>query len=198
MNQEALKLYLIEKLSFTKSQDYTIGYNGIIIQANANTLCDILSFLKNDTNFQCKILIDLFGCDYPNRRERFEVVYNLLSIVHNIRVVIKVHTKNDGIPSVHYLFDTAVWFEREAWDMYGIKFTNNPDLRRILTDYGFEGHPLRKDFPLSGYVEVHYDSKQEKVVYIPVELEQAYRNFDFVSPWEGSDYVLPGDEKANK
>ena len=135
--------------------------------------------------------------DYPNREERFDVVYNLLSISHNLRIRVKVHTDEDTpVPSVTGVFSSASWFERETWDLLGIYFDGHPDLRRIMTDYGFEGHPLRKDFPLTGYVELRYDDEQKRVVYEPVNLTQDFRNFDFLSPWEGLQGTLPGDEKA--
>jgi len=141
--------------------------------------------------------MDLCGADYPGREKRFEVVYHLLSYRHNERIRVKVQTDEiTPIPSVITVFPTANWFEREAYDLYGVLFSGHPDLRRILTDYGFEGHPLRKDFPLTGFVEVRYDEEQKRVVYEPVKLQQEFRNFDFHSPWEGTDYVLPGDEKA--
>jgi NADH-quinone oxidoreductase subunit C len=143
-----------------------------------------------------KQLVDLCGVDFPEREERFEVVYNLLSIKHNQRLRVKVSVgEDDAVESVAEVFSSAIWFEREAFDLYGIYFANHPDLRRILTDYGFEGHPLRKDFPLTGYVEVRYDSDQRRVVYEPVKLTQEFRTFDFTSPWEGM-LRLPGDEKA--
>ena len=136
---------------------------------------------------------------HPDREERFEIVYNLLSIAHNHRVRVKVSTdEKTPVPSIVPLFSAAGWFEREVWDMFGVFFTDHPDLRRMLTDYGFEGHPLRKDFPLTGYVEVRYDEEQKRVVYEPVKLTQDFRSFDFMSPWEGAEYILPGDEKAKK
>ncbi|MBY0430201.1 MAG: NADH-quinone oxidoreductase subunit C, partial [Rhodospirillales bacterium] len=143
-----------------------------------------------------KQLMDLCGIDYPQREQRFEVVYHLLSMKHNQRIRVKAPTDEDTpVPSVTGVFSAANWFEREAWDMYGIFFADHPDLRRLLTDYGFEGHPLRKDFPLTGYVEVRYDDEQKRVVYEPVKLTQDFRTFDFLSPWEGPG-LLPGDEKA--
>jgi NADH-quinone oxidoreductase subunit C len=146
----------------------------------------------------CHQLIDICGVDYPNRDCRFDVVYQLLSLRHNVRVRVKVGVK-DGflVPTIIPLFPAANWWEREAWDMFGIRFSDHPDLRRILTDYGFEGHPLRKDFPLTGYVEVRYDPDRQGVVYEPDHLNQAFRTFDFESPWEGMRAVLPGDEKAS-
>lgn len=158
----------------------------------------LLSLLKDNSDFLCSILTDLFVVDYPDRSQRFEVVYNLLSIKHNFRVIVRVGVDGDEIDTVMQLYSCASWYEREAWDMYGVKFNHNPDLRRILTDYDFEGHPLRKDFPLTGYKEVRYDIEQKKVIYEPVNLTQEFRTFDFLSPWEGTQYVLPGDEKAKE
>jgi NADH-quinone oxidoreductase subunit C len=160
------------------------------------SIIKVLLFLRDDQNCQFKQLVDLSGVDFPEREERFEVVYNLLSIKHNQRLRVKVSVgEDDAVESVAEVFSSAIWFEREAFDLYGIYFANHPDLRRILTDYGFEGHPLRKDFPLTGYVEVRYDSDQRRVVYEPVKLTQEFRTFDFTSPWEGI-LRLPGDEKA--
>ncbi|HVJ32771.1 MAG TPA: NADH-quinone oxidoreductase subunit C [Terriglobia bacterium] len=160
-----------------------------------------LTFLRDDQNCQFKLLLDICGVDFPDREPRFDVVYNLLSIKHNYRIRVKAPVAEDAaVPSVVGVFSTAGWFEREAYDMYGIFFDGNPDLRRILTDYGFEGHAFRKDFPLTGYVEVRYDEELKRVVYEPVRLPQEFRNFDFVSPWEGmlQPRILPGDEKAGK
>ena len=160
-------------------------------------LSRVLQFLRDDPKCGFSVLCDICGVDYPNRPLRFEVVYNLLSMRHNQRIRLKVSTDEEQpVPSVVDLFSCAGWWEREAWDLFGIYFADNPDLRRILTDYGFEGHPLRKDFPLTGYVEVRYDEDQKAVVYEPVRLQQEFRNFDFLSPWEGMDKILPGDEKA--
>ena len=160
--------------------------------------CPPCPVLLDDTNCQCKCLMDVCGVDYPERDERFEVVYNLLSLTHNLRVRVKLSADEETpVPSVSSIFSAAGWWEREAWDLYGIYFSDHKDLRRILTDYGFEGHPLRKDFPLTGHVEVRYDEAQKRVVYDPVSLPQEYRAFDFVSPWEGAQYILEGDEKAS-
>jgi NADH-quinone oxidoreductase subunit C len=158
-----------------------------------------LTFLRDDPRCRFEVLIDVCGVDYPARAERFEVVYHLLSIAHNRRLRVKLSAGEDTpVPSVAGVYSTAAWFEREAWDLYGILFADHPDLRRILTDYGFEGHPLRKDFPLTGFVEVRYDDEQKRVVYDKVKLTQDFRTFDFLSPWEGmTRQVLPGDEKAN-
>lgn len=157
-----------------------------------------IQFLRDDSTTRFDMLLDIAGVDYPDRAERFEVVYNLLSLKHNHRVRVKVATDEDTpVASIVSLYPVAGWFEREAWDLFGIFFADNPDLRRILTDYGFEGHPLRKDFPLTGYVELRYDAEQKRVVYEPVKLTQDFRSFDFLSPWEGmTDVQLPGDEKA--
>ena len=154
----------------------------------------VLTFLRDDPSCLFKLLMDLCGVDYPERAQRFEVVYNLLSLKHNMRIRVKVLTDEDTpVPTAVGVFSSAGWYERETWDMYGVGFSDNPDLRRILTDYGFDGHPLRKDFPLTGFIELRYDDEQKRVVYEPVKLTQDFRSFDFQSPWEG---ILPGDEKA--
>jgi NADH-quinone oxidoreductase subunit C len=161
-------------------------------------IVDALLKLRDDPAIAMSQLMDLCGVDYPDKPERFEVVYNLLSLKHNWRLRVKVETDEaTPVPSVTSIYSAAGWFERECWDLYGIAFSNNPDLRRIMTDYDFEGHPLRKDFPLTGYVEVRYDDEQKRIVYEPVKLVQDFRNFDFMSPWEGMTNVqLPGDEKV--
>lgn len=163
----------------------------------------LLTFLRDDENCLFSQLIDITAVDYPNRPARFEVVYNLLSMKKNRRIRVKLSVEDQvGVPSVCEVYPAANWFEREVWDMYGVFFMYHPDLRRILTDYGFEGHPQRKDFPLTGFVELRYDEDQKRVVYEKVKLNQAYRNFDFLSPWEGPHYAppapLPGDEKVTK
>lgn len=169
----------------------------LIVTVRREAIVKALTFLRDDTNCRFKMLVDICGVDYPERDERFEVVYNLLSLTHNQRIRVKVTTdETTPVPSVTGVFSSAGWAEREAWDLYGILFSDHPDLRRILTDYGFEGHPLRKDFPLTGYVEMRYDDEQKRVVYEPVKLTQEFRTFDFLSPWEGIQEVLPGDEKA--
>ena len=168
----------------------------LILWVPRTAIVPVLTYLRDDPRCLFKVLVDLCGVDYPERPERFEVVYNLLSLKHNRRIRVKVATDEETpVPSVVGVHSTAGWFEREAWDMYGIFFADNPDLRRILTDYGFEGHPLRKDFPLTGFVEVRYDDDQKRVVYEPVKLKQEFRSFDFLSPWEGMSHLLPGDEK---
>lgn len=170
----------------------------LILNSDRESIIKLLKFLRDNKKLQFKQLADICGVDYPEREERFEVVYQLLSVKFNQRVRIKVPADEKTlVPSSTEVFSSANWFEREVWDMYGVKFSNSPDHRRILTDYGFEGHPQRKDFPLTGYVEVRYDNDSKRVVYEPVRLEQEFRSFDFLSPWEGTKYVLPGDEKAN-
>ena len=157
----------------------------------------VLTFLRDDPAWLFKTLIDICGVDFPKRAERFDVVYHLLSIHKNLRVRVKTSTDEASpVPSVVGIHPGANWFEREAFDLYGILFDNHPDLRRILTDYGFRGHPLRKDFPLTGFVELRYNEEQKRVVYEPVKLPQEFRSFDFLSPWEGGECPLPGDEKA--
>ena len=162
---------------------------------------EVISFLRDDAACNFKQLMDITAVDYPERDERFDVVYHLLSLHHNLRIRIKIRTdETSPVDSIVDLYSTANWFEREVWDMYGIYFKDHPDLRRILTDYGFNGHPLRKDFPLTGFVEMRYDEEQKRVVYEPVKLPQQFRKFDFLSPWEGMTDVqnlLPGDEKAH-
>jgi NADH-quinone oxidoreductase subunit C len=175
----------------------SIQLQELMLQVDAPQVAKVLSFLRDDANCQFRVLVDICGVDYPQRAKRFDVVYNLLSLTHNQRIRVKVQTDEDTpVPSVNSVFAAAGWFEREAWDMYGIMFTGHPDLRRLLTDYGFDGYPLRKDFPLSGFVEVRYDDAEKRVVYEPVKLTQEFRKFDFLSPWEGAEYALPGDEKA--
>lgn len=178
-------------------EDAELRGGELIIQAKRDAIEKVLVFLRDDPKCQFKLLMDISGVDYPEREERFEVVYHLLSLKHNRRAIVKVTTDERApVPSVESVFASANWYEREVWDLYGVYFDNHPDMRRILTDYGFDGHPLRKDFPLTGFVEVRYDPEQQRVVYEPVRLTQDFRSFDFSSPWEGPDYVLPGDEKA--
>jgi NADH-quinone oxidoreductase subunit C len=175
----------------------TIAFGELTFMVMREKIVEVLSDLRDDSHCQFEVLIDICGVDYPERTERFDVVYHLLSPRHNQRVRVKCRTDEaTPVPSLVALFPTANWYEREAYDMYGILFSNHPDLRRLLTDYGFQGHPLRKDFPLTGYVEVRYDDAQKRVVYEPVKLTQEFRSFDFESPWEGTGSVLPGDEKA--
>jgi NADH-quinone oxidoreductase subunit C len=176
---------------------YEVRYGQLALHVARERIVEVLTFLRDAPEFQFHQLTDLAGADYPSRAERFDVVYHLLSMTKNVRIRVKVRTDETApVPSIIGVFPCADWFEREAFDMYGIVFSDHPDLRRILTDYGFEGHPLRKDFPLTGYVEVRYDSELGRVVYEPVSLPQEFRPWDFLSPWEGADYVIPGDEKA--
>ncbi len=176
----------------------TIAFGELSVTVAAQHIREVLRFLRDDTRCAFACFIDISGADYPGRDRRFDVVYHLLSPTQNQRIRVKVETdETTPVPSVIDVFPAADWFEREAYDLYGILFSDHPDLRRLLTDYGFEGHPLRKDFPLTGFVEVRYDDAQKRVVYEPVELRQEFRAFDFLSPWEGTDYVLPGDEKAS-
>ena len=175
----------------------TIALGELTLAVAPADIVRVLTALRDDTQCLFEVLIDICGVDYPEREKRFDVVYHLLSPRRNQRIRIKCAADEDtAVPSAVDVFPAANWFEREAYDMYGILFSGHPDLRRLLTDYGFQGHPLRKDFPLTGYVEVRYDDAHKRVVYEPVKLTQEFRSFDFMSPWEGTDYVLPGDEKA--
>ena len=175
----------------------SIAFGELTLVVAPNNIARVLTALRDDKECLFEQLIDICGVDYPERGKRFDVVYHLLSPRKNQRIRVKCETDEaTPVPSLVELFPVANWYEREAYDMYGILFTGHPDLRRILTDYGFQGFPLRKDFPLTGYVEVRYDDDQKRVVYEPVKLTQEFRSFDFESPWEGVDYVLPGDEKA--
>ena len=169
----------------------------LVATVGTATIPAFVKFLRTDSSCQFTTLIDITAVDYPQRERRFEVVYHFLSMTQNQRIRVKVAVREDEIvPSITDIHPAANWFEREVFDMYGIMFSGHPDLRRILTDYGFRGHPLRKDFPTTGYVEVRYDELEKRVVYEPVQLVQEYRQFDFMSPWEGADYILPGDEKS--
>jgi NADH-quinone oxidoreductase subunit C len=176
---------------------WRIALGELTVVTDAEHIREVLRFLRDDGSCRFSCLLDIAGVDYPGRELRFEVVYHLLSPTQNLRVRVKIAAGEDTqVPSAVAVFPSANWYEREAFDLYGILFSDHPDLRRILTDYGFAGHPLRKDFPLTGYVEVRYDDEKKRVVYEPVKLQQEFRNFDFLSPWEGTEYVLPGDEKA--
>ncbi|MEO1019748.1 MAG: NADH-quinone oxidoreductase subunit C [Pseudomonadota bacterium] len=180
--------------------EHGVAHDELTLVVQRSAIVRVLAYLRDDPNLWFKELVDICGVDYPDRTERFDVVYHLLSMHHNQRIRVKVRTDaNTPVPTATEVFSSAGWFEREAWDLYGIMFEDHPDLRRILTDYGFEGHPLRKDFPLTGYVEVRYDDEQQRVVYEPVKLRQDFRSFDFLSPWEGGGgELLPGDEKAEE
>jgi len=176
---------------------YGIAHHELTVAGEASDIVPIMRFLRDDERCQFWNIVDITAVDWPGRERRFDVVYHLLSPKHNVRVRVKIETdENTPVASIIEVFPGADWFERETYDLYGIVFTGHPDMRRLLTDYGFEGHPLRKDFPLTGFVEVRYDDELKRVVYAPVRLAQEFRNFDFISPWEGTDYVLPGDEKV--
>jgi len=202
--QETVEQVLDELVSYLRAEigaklaDVEVAFEEINVTVSRDNLLDVIRFLKEDSGTQFVSIIDVCGVDYPERPERFDVVYHLMSPQQNTRIRVKVATdEKTPLASITPIFPGADWFEREAYDMYGILFSGHPDLRRILTDYGFDGYPLRKDFPLTGYVEVRYDEELKRVIYEPVELRQEFRNFDFLSPWEGAEYVLPGDEKAN-
>lgn len=174
-----------------------IALGELTIDAGASDIVRVLTFLRDDPQCEFKLLIDLCGNDWPARGKRFDVVYHLLSLSRNGRIRVKVQTdEGTSVPTVTGVYPSAQWFERETHDMYGVVFEGNPDHRRLLTDYGFKGHPLRKDFPLTGFVELRYDDDTKRVAYQPVQLVQEYRDFDFMSPWEGAPHILPGDEKA--
>lgn len=180
-------------------RDVEMDRDELCLIVDRERIARVLKFLRDDVNCQFKQLMDVCGVDYPERAERFEVVYNLLSLSHNRRIRVKLFASPaTPVPTVTEVFSAANWWERETWDLFGILFRDHPDLRRILSDYGFQGHPLRKDFPLTGYVEVRYDDEQKRVVYEPVKLPQDFRTFDFLSPWEGIQDQLPGDEKAKE
>ena len=181
---------LINSELATKIQNSFIKNNELTIEINENDLIEVIQFLKSNERCKFRQLIDIAGVDYPDSEKRFQLVYLLLSHQNNIRIKVSIQFQlNQIINSITKIFPSANWMEREVFDMYGIKFKNHPDLRRILTDYGFKGHPLRKDFPLTGFNEVRYSEKEKKVIYEPVKLEQNYRNFDFESPWEGTNYL---------
>ena len=200
-----LNLQKIEKLInselSSKIKNSLIENTELLIEVDESDLIDVVQFLKSNENCKFKQLIDIAGVDYPENEKRFELVYLFLSHEHNLRIKVLIKFQiNQPINSLTKIFPSANWMEREVFDMYGIKFKNHPDLRRILTDYGFKGHPLRKDFPLTGFNEVRYSEKEKKVIYEPVKLEQNYRNFDFESPWEGTNYIkeIKNSEKDGK
>src|SRR5580704_11654896 len=176
---------------------YAVAYHELTVTVQAGDIVAVMRFLRDDPRCLFINLIDVTAVDWPSREQRFDVVYHLLSPKLNLRIRVKAETDEaTPVPSIIDVFPGSDWFERETYDLYGVIFTGHPDMRRILTDYGFEGHPLRKDFPLTGFVEVRYDDQEKRVLYEPVRLNQEFRKFDFLSPWEGTDYVLPGDEKA--
>lgn len=196
--QEALLTPLAAEMVGALGVEAQAAFGELTLAAPRDRIVEVMTALRDQFGFQQ--LLDVCGVDYPDREERFEVVYHLLSLTRNARVRVKVTTDEvQPVPTIVDVYPAANWFEREAFDMYGMLFSGHPDMRRLLTDYGFEGHPLRKDFPMTGYVEVRYDEEQRRVVYEPVKLTQEFRTFDFLSPWEGAEYpapVLPGDEKA--
>ena len=193
MNLVELGIYISDKLKVTNE----VTFGELTLHADAANINDVLTFLRDDAECKFVSFIDICGADYPTRELRFDVVYHLLSPYKNTRIRIKVQADEETqVPSAISVFPAANWYERETFDLYGILFSGHPDLRRILTDYGFSGHPLRKDFPVTGHGEVRYDDEAKRVVYEPVKLIQEMRQFDYLSPWEGTEYVLPGDEKA--
>jgi NADH-quinone oxidoreductase subunit C len=176
---------------------WDVAHGELTMTVALSSLVRFMEFLRDDSNAKFSTLVDITAVDHPSRETRFDVVYHLLSMYRNHRIRLKVAVREDEmVPSLIDVYPAANWFEREVFDMFGILFSGHPDLRRILTDYGFRGYPLRKDFPTTGYTEVRYDEAQKRVVYEPVKLVQEYRQFDFMSPWEGADYILPGDDKA--
>ena len=189
---------LINSELSSKVKSSKIENNELLIETEENELLDVVQFLKSNEKCKFRQLIDIAGVDYPENEKRFELIYLLLSHEHNLRIKLLIKFEiNQTIVSLTKIFPSANWMEREVFDMYGVKFKNHPDLRRILTDYGFKGHPLRKDFPLTGFNEVRYSEKEKKVIYEPVKLEQNYRNFDFESPWEGTSYIKEIKENKN-
>jgi NADH-quinone oxidoreductase subunit C len=205
MEAEDTNAVLLELAGYIKDHlgdavvDWGVDRRELCLETSSDSICKVLKFLRDDVNCLFKTVVDVCGVDYPERSPRFDIVYNLLSYNLNQRLRIKVKAGEDSqIPSIAEIYPAAGWFEREVWDLYGVFFSEHPDLRRILTDYGFDGHPLRKDFPLTGHVEVRYDDEQQRVVYEPVTLTQSFRTFDFMSPWDGMNQHLPGDEKAEK
>ena len=193
---DELGKHIVDASGATTGMSVRLGE--LMLETTSDKVIALLTFLRDDPKCLFKQLIDICGVAWPERSKRFDVVYNLLSLKNNIRVRVKVQTdETTPVPSVEPVYKSAGWFEREAYDLYGIWFSDHPDLRRILTDYGFEGHPMRKDFPLTGFVELRWDDVQKRVVYEPVKLQQEFRRFDFLSPWEGGiPHELPGDEKA--
>ena len=193
---ERLQQHLASQWPDAKSD---MAFDELTVKVEAPHIVSLLTFLRDDAECRFQVLVDICGVDFPNRERRFDVVYHLLSLEKNHRIRVKVETDEaTAVPSAVSVYPAANWFEREAFDMYGIVFADHPDLRRILTDYGFSGYPFRKDFPLTGYVELRYDDELKRVVYQPVQLVQEFREFDFMSPWEGAREILPGDEKATK
>jgi NADH-quinone oxidoreductase subunit C len=195
---EELGKHIVEASGATTAMYVRLGE--LMLETTPDKLLGLLTFLRDDPKCKFSQLADVCGVDWPEREKRFDVVYNLLSLANNQRIRVKVQTdESTPVPSAAPIWSAATWFERETYDLYGVWFADHPDLRRILTDYGFEGHPMRKDFPLTGFVELRWDDVQKRVIYEPVKLQQEFRRFDFLSPWEGDIHrMLPGDEKATK
>jgi len=199
MSQELLDLGALIQ---SKQADTVSGYavndmDELVLQVSADGMPELVEYLKTDGHCKFSTLVDITAVDFPTAAKRFEVVYHFLSMYVNHRIRLKVQVaEGEMVPSITAIHPSANWFEREVFDMYGILFSDHPDMRRILTDYGFRGHPLRKDFPTTGYTECRYDEVEKRVIYEPVSLVQEYRQFDFMSPWEGAEYILPGDDKA--
>lgn len=191
---------LAEHLSLRRGDtvlETAVAFGELTVTSTLSGIVDLIEFLRSDSSCRFASLVDITAVDHPERPQRFDVVWHLLSMYQNQRIRVKVAVREDElVPSITRIHPSANWFEREVFDMFGILFSGHPDLRRLLTDYGFSGYPLRKDFPTTGYVEVRYDESEKRVVYEPVRLTQEYRQFDFLSPWEGAKYVLPGDEKT--
>jgi NADH-quinone oxidoreductase subunit C len=178
--------------------DHKVAFNQLTVAVQVDRIVDVVRFLRDDSDCRFISIIDVTAVDYPKRERRFDVVYHLLSPTLNTRIRLRAEAdESTQVPSIIEVFPGADWFERETYDLYGVTFIGHPDMRRLLTDYGFDGYPLRKDFPLTGFVEVRYDDQEKRVLYEPVRLNQEFRNFDFLSPWEGADYLLPGDEKRS-
>ena len=198
-NLNVLKDFLLDSKHQSQIISDDLKDHGLSVTIESSYIDSFLIFLRDNKKFSFQILVDLCGVDYPDREKRFDVVYNLLSVTSNLRLTVKINiAEGELVPTISNIYSAAGWYEREAWDMYGIYFANHPDLRRILTDYDFIGHPMRKDFPLTGFSEVRYDMEKKKVIYEKVKLVQDFRSFDFSSPWEGTEYLLPGDEKTTK
>jgi len=191
--------YMRQRLGEAVVQDAELAYGELTATVDAAHILDVLTFLRDDVQCQFWALMDISGVDYPQKRKRFAICYHLLSPRQNLRVRVKIFTdEKTSVPSCCSVYKGAEWYEREVYDLFGVYFSDHPDMRRILTDYGFQGHPLRKDFPVTGFVECRYDNSLKRVIYEPVLLRQEMRQFDFLSPWEAPEYILPGDEKAKE
>ena len=197
--EKKLAKEIATKLKAFSPTNIKVEHDLIFCEINSRDVVKAMKLLHDDKQLSFKVLTDLTAVDYPNQEKRFEIIYNLLSLKNNCRLILKTYiSESDNLDSISSVYNAAVWYEREVWDMFGVIFNNLHDHRRILTDYGFEGHPLRKDFPVTGFVEVGYDERSKKVIYKPVELQQEFRIFDNLSPWHGAVYNLPGDEKAKR